>query len=80
MHHGLDDINSRDLLDEDAYQSNLNQLDWQLAKPIKNKAAIGSLMSETAPNRRKWIIEDNPSIRQVLNKFPPLKDFDMVRF
>ena len=57
VHHGLDDMNSRDLLDD---ESNLKQLDQQLAEPIKNRAAIGSLMSETAPNRRKWIIEENP--------------------
>ena len=35
-------------------------------------------MIETAANRRKWIVEDNPSIKEVLSKFPLLKEFDMV--
>ena len=65
-------------LDDDAYDSNVKQLQRQLAKPVKNKAAISSLMAETAANRRKWILEERPSVREVTDKFPSLKDFDMV--
>ena len=65
-------------LDDDAYENNIKQLQRQLTKHVKNKAAISSLMVETAPNRRKWIVEERPSIHEVTNKFPALKDYDMV--
>lgn len=77
QHHGIGNL-SMEVLDNDTYESNIKQLQRQLDKHIKNKAAISSLMSETAPNRRKWILEERPSIHEVTNKFPALKDFDMV--
>ena len=65
-------------LDDDSYESSRKQLLKQLSKPVKNKAAIASLMAETSANRRKWILDDRPSIAEVTEKFPPLRDFDMV--
>lgn len=35
-------------------------------------------MEETATCRRKWIIEKRSEISTVIEKYLPLKDFDMV--
>ena len=56
------------------HEIHISQLNKQLAKTTRNKAALKSLMIETAANRRKWIVEDNPSIKEVLSKFPLLKE------
>ena len=66
------------LLDEETYDLHLSQLHKQLSKKTKNKASLLSLMAETAANRRKWIIEERPTVSDVLNKFPTLQEFDMV--
>ena len=76
QHHGIGYL--LEASDDDTYESNIKQLQRQLNKPVKNKAAISSLMAETAPNRRKWILEQRPSIYEVTDKFPALKDYDMV--
>lgn len=76
QNHGIGHL--QEALDDDTFDNNIKQLQRQLAKPVKNKAAISSLMAETAVNRRKWILEERPSIREVTDKFPSLKDFDMV--
>ena len=68
------------LLDEQTYELHIGQINKQLAKTTRNKAALKSLMIETAANRRKWIVEDYPSIKEVLNKFPLLQEFDMVSY
>ena len=49
------------------------------SKKSRTKSALLSLMNETLPNRRKWILETRPSVSEVLEKVPTLVDFDMVR-
>ena len=65
-------------LDNSTLQMHLNQLQRQCSKSTKNKASIKSLMEETATCRRKWIVQERPTISAVIEKYPPLKDFDMV--
>lgn len=67
------------LLDQETYELHLSQLHKQLSKKTK-KASLLSLMAETAANRRKWIIEEKPTISDVLSKFPILQEFDVVCF
>ena len=74
QHHGIGYL-STETLDDDTYESNIKQLQRQLVKPVKNKGAVSSLMVETAPNRRKWILEERPSICEVIDKFSCLKGF-----
>jgi len=76
-HHDVVYCNNQ-LLDELTYQDHTKQLTRQLSKPIKNKAAIISLVAEMAPNRRQWILAKGPRISEVTNKFPSLEEYDMV--
>jgi len=75
-HHGLG--YGSEILDTQTYEGHQTQLTKQLNRPIQNKLAIASLMAETAANRRKWILVERPSVKVVTNKFPPLKEFDLV--
>ena len=77
QNHGPDH-HLQEILDDDSYESNIKQLQRQLYKPVKNKAAITSLMAETSANRRKWILDDRPLIAEITEKFPALKDFNIV--
>ena len=42
-------------------------------------ANMSSLLDETALQRRQWIMEDSPSVKDILNKFPCLKESKLVR-
>lgn len=49
-----------------------------LARQQSNESVL-VLMKETAANRREWIKKDRPTIKNVLEEFPCLKDFTVVR-
>lgn len=66
------------LCSEQTYNALVDQLIKQSSKSNKNKTTLASLMTQTAPNRHKWIIEDKPFISDILSKFPVFKDYDMV--
>lgn len=68
----------KSICSEQTYEVLTDQIVKQYSKTNKNKTTLTSLMKETAPNRHKWITEENPLISEVLCKFPLLKDFDMV--
>ena len=65
-------------LDDKTYNLHVAQLDKQWSKKTRTKSALSSLMYETLPNRRKWILESRPSVSEILKKFPTLTDFDLV--
>ena len=67
-----------ELLDDETYELHVGQIAKQWTKKSKTKSALSSLMCETLPNRRKWILESRPSVSEVVKKFPTLTDFDMV--
>jgi len=64
-------------LDDHTYERHLKALDKASSKTAKNNEAIISLR-ETAPNRRRWIVEERPQVPTVLQKFEALRMYDMV--
>ena len=66
------------VLDATSYERHLAMLAKELKKGIRNKGSIKSLMKETAPNRRQWILEKRPLVPEVVGTFPPLKEDDFV--
>ena len=65
-------------LDATSYERHLAMLTKELKKGIRNKGSLKSLMRETAPNRRQWILEKRPLVPEVVKTFPPLKEYDFV--
>ena len=66
------------LLDEATFLRHTDQIKQQWLRGTRNRSALASLMQETSANRRKWIVEERPVIASVTEKFPPLKQLDMV--
>ena len=56
----------------------LKALDKASSKTVRNNKAIISLLRETAPNRRRRIVEERPQVSTVLQKFAALQMYDMV--
>ena len=67
------------VMDGTSYQRHLSALDKECKKAVMNRVVIKTLMSETAPNRRHWIIKERPAVHEVLEMYPPLKDIELVR-
>ena len=65
-------------LDDHTYERHLKALDKASSKTAKNNEAIISLLRETAPNRRRWIVEERPQVSTVLQNFEALRMYDMV--
>ena len=77
--HGLQPTTAGRFLDSTSYQRHLSALDKECKKAVMNRSVIKTLMSETAPNRRDWIIKERPAVHEVLEMYPPLKDIELVR-
>ena len=65
-------------MDHASYERHLKQLEKEESKSVKNRTAIRVLMRETSMNRRKWITEDRPAVRDVIRTFPSLKEYEYV--
>ena len=65
-------------LDDHTYERHLKALNKASSKTAKNNEAIISLLRETAPNRRRWIVEERPQVSTVLQNFEALRMYDMV--
>ena len=65
-------------VDDQSYRRIVKELEKEEAKVIKNRASIEVLMRETQANRRKWIVEERPSIATVLKTFPSLRKYEYV--
>ena len=59
--------------EEDTYEQKISELHEEVGKSKPSKGKVSSLMKETFTKRRQWIIQDLPSVEEVLQKFPPLK-------
>ena len=66
------------MLDDTSYQRHLSALEKEWGKATKNRVAVKMLMAEMAPNRREWILKERPAVHEVLEMYPPLKDFELV--
>ena len=47
---------------------------------LKSNERLLTLMMETAINRRKWIMDSSPSVKDIQTEFPALLDFSIVSF
>ena len=59
--------------EEDMYEQKISELYEEVGKSKPRKGKISSLMRETFKKRRQWIVQDMPSVEEVLEKFPALK-------
>ena len=59
--------------EEDMYEQKISELHEEVGKSKPRKGKISSLMRETFKKRRQWIVQDMPSVEEVLEKFPALK-------
>ena len=76
--HGLQPNTAGYFLDDTSYQCHLSALSKEHRKAVMNRSVVKTLMSETAPNRRDWIIKERPAVHEVLEMYPPLKDIELV--
>ena len=70
---------SGNLLDSETYDRHLSTLEKQEEKVSKNNALIATLMKETTTNRRTWILDEKPSVLDILKRFPQLATYSIVR-
>ena len=72
---GKSDITSQE------YHDSVKQLcsEWKKGRKKRSRVVVKELMEYTAGFRRKWIVEENPMISQVIKNFPPLMESKMVR-
>ena len=76
--HGGEASTGGEMLDKKSFDRHLTALGKELKKVTTNKAAIKLLMSEMSPNRRHWVVTERPSVQEVLEMYPPLKDVNIV--
>ncbi|XP_067207899.1 uncharacterized protein [Linepithema humile] len=68
-----DDKND-DLLSEDLYQEKISWMKFKVPSKT-NKSAISECMNITMKNRRKWILENLPTIDEIFDQFSRLADY-----
>ena len=64
------------LLDAETYDRHRSTLEKMVSK---NNGLIAALMKETTMNRRKWILDEKPSVIDILKSFPQLATYNIVR-
>jgi len=69
-----------DIVTEEEYDKAVTVLQDNFKKPeiLQQSAAVDELMEVTQPKRRKWIADECPSIRDVVEKFPFLSSDEWV--
>ena len=72
--HGGESSTVGEMLDSASFERHLAALCKELKKTNHSKPAIQLLMSELAPNR---VVTEQPAVHEVLEMYPPLKDFDI---
>ena len=50
----------------------------EVTKKNRNKERVMALMKECCTNRREWIINTEPTMTDLLEEFPCMKDHTMV--
>ena len=74
--HGFEVASSN--LDAVTLERCITRLSNETSKSLKDRSAIRVLMKETYSSRRNWIVNDRPPLREILEVYPPLKDFESV--
>ena len=64
--------------DEVTYERHLLTLKKELEKPKPKQDVVLELMQVTFPHRRRYILDEAASVRDILHKFPALKMPDVV--
>ena len=62
-----------DELDRESYDRHVKELSKVRRSGKKGEVASKSLMQETYANTRRWIVEDRPSVVEVIETFPLLE-------
>ena len=72
---GLIHVESSVALSEEgsSYEQNLADLTSEYSKPNPSTAKIKKFMKSTFTGRRSWILNDTPTVSEVINVFPSLK-------
>ena len=65
--------------EDETYSGHLQELSLELEESSPRQGKIASLMKKTFRGRRRWIIEERPTVAEVLEKFPCLKRSSRVR-
>lgn len=60
------------------YEEDVGTLQTELEKPNPSISKVKRLMVATFEGRRIWIRSDTPSVEEVLDVFPPLKESNRV--
>ena len=67
------------IMEEDDYEGVVMELREENGRgQLRNDDYIKNLMDQCYQMRRKWILEQSPTVAQVLEKFPVLGHSDMV--
>ena len=61
-------------VNKDKYEEKVQELANELDKEVPKIGTVKLLMKLTFPGRRSWILEEQPTVPDVLQAFPPLKE------
>ena len=64
--------------DKAVYEQHVKHLQKSYSTSKYSLATITTLLEETTALRKKWIVEDCPTVKEILEKFPCLKEPKMV--
>lgn len=64
--------------DDSDHQRYLSKLNKELTRQSPRTKRLLRLMRKTFEGRKKWTMEDRPSVAKVLDVFPPLKKYEQV--
>ena len=71
-------VPSTALVDEATNDMLVVRLNKEEGRSHRSKGVINKLMDETFTNRRSWITNDRPQVKNVIEKFPSFKDDQCV--
>ena len=66
-------------LDDVTYNRHIRSMKVTNMRDTRSYNTVSQLMVLTIPNRMEWIKTIKPSTQQVLQEFPHLRDFSIVR-
>ena len=67
-----------DATQQEKYEVNIAALKVELEKTKPSNSTVKRLMVSTFEGRRTWVKNDTPSVEDVLDVFPPLKESNRV--
>ena len=66
--------------DNENHEENVQELAEELQKEKPRSSTIKLLMKKTYHGQRHWIVQDCPSVKDVLGVFPCLKESSRVNY